>query len=64
MQPWILWILSPKINEGHMKVYRKLHFIHLKILGGDIFFFTCVTKSRAIKQKKIEGSDVVCCSLI
>lgn len=55
MQPWILWILSPKINEGHMKVYRKLHFIHLKILGGDIFFFTCADKKQSNKTKKNRG---------
>lgn len=55
MQPWILWILSPKINEGHMKVYRKLHFIHLKILGGDIFFFTCADKKQSNKTTKNRG---------
>lgn len=51
---WILWITSHKINERHMKLYRKLHFMHLKTIGGDFFPpLYMLTKSRAIRQQKI-----------
>lgn len=38
MQSWILWTFSCKIKGGHMKLHRKLHFVHLKLVEGDVFF--------------------------
>lgn len=36
-----------------MKLYRKLYFMHLKIIGGDFFPPYMLTKSREIQQQKI-----------